>query len=93
MRREGDDAISHAGDAIGNGPVAAECLELMMCTSGVHLIYSNHYVWFREDSNVPHGDQATEFRYASRPPVGASLVGALQILRGRKLAKHPKDGT
>ena len=56
MRREGADAIFHAGDTIGNGPLPAECPELLMCTSWVHLFYSNHDVWFREYFSVTHGD-------------------------------------
>lgn len=46
IRREGADAIFHTGDAIGIGPFPAECLELLMSTSGVNLICGNHDAWF-----------------------------------------------
>ena len=46
MRREGADAIFHTGDAIGIGPFPAECLELLLSTSGMNLICGNHDAYF-----------------------------------------------
>ena len=46
IRREGADAIFHTGDAIGIGPFPAECLELLLSTSGMNLICGNHDSWF-----------------------------------------------
>ena len=46
IRREGADAIYHTGDAIGIGPFPAECLQLLLDTTDMHLIYGNHDYWF-----------------------------------------------
>ena len=53
IRREGADAIFHTGDAIGIGPFPAECLELLLSTSGMNLICGNHDAYgFRPGSRV-----------------------------------------
>ncbi len=51
IRREDADAIFRTGDAIGIGPFPAECLELLLSTSVVHLTCGNHDAWF--SSGIP----------------------------------------
>jgi predicted phosphodiesterase len=46
IQRECCDLIYHTGDAIGIGPYPAECLDLLLNTSQVHLLMGNHDAWF-----------------------------------------------
>lgn len=46
IRREGCDAICHAGDAIAIGPYPAETLDLLLHAPNVRFVMGNHDAWF-----------------------------------------------
>jgi predicted phosphodiesterase len=46
IRKEGCDVTYHTGDAISIGPYPAECLDLLLSTSNLHLTMGNHDAWF-----------------------------------------------
>ncbi len=78
IRREGADAIFHTGDAIGIGPFPAECLELLLSMSRVHLIRGNHDTWFSQGLPEPQPSWMSDGEMKHQRWVHSCLDGSLR---------------